>query len=194
MHRLGFKRGSPRSPGFGDKFKQDEILDSGEQLSVAPRLTGQCGIPSNANVVEYDFYQRLLAVGTTDGRLKILGNDGVEALFCSPKGSVTKQVGITAQGGVLRLSNTGCLELWSLPEEIILSFVDEDEGNIECFTLIHTTPFLVIGTSDGGIRMAQVVLGAGDNPEELKMLPYRVDSETLAGSGKIVSISMQPGK
>ena len=170
---------------------QDEVLDSGEDLSVAPRLIGQCGVPSNATVVEYDFYQRLVAVGTRDGRLKIVGADGVEALFISPRGTCTRQVGLTAQGGVLRLSDTGSLELWSLPEEIILSFVDEEE--IECFELVHTTPFVVVGSKDGSLRVAQVVLGAGDNPEDFKLLPYRIDCETLAGSGSIVRIALQPG-
>ena len=165
---------------------------SGENLSVAPRLIGQCGIPTNATIVVYDFYQRLLAIGTSDGRLKVVGSDGVEALFYSPRGTVTKQVGITAQGGVLRLAEAGCLELWSLPEEMILSFVDEED--IECFTLMHTTPVVIMGTSDGSIRVGQIVLGAGDNPEDFKMLPYRVSCEILAGSGSVVSIAMQPGK
>ena len=194
MHRLGFKRNSPRGTATtGDKAAQDdEVRDaSGETLSVAPRLIGQCGVPSNATVVVYDFYQRLLAIGTSDGRLKIVGADGVEVLFISPRGTEAKQVGLTAQGGVLRLSGSGCLELWSLPEEIILSFVDEE--NIECFELMHTTPFVVIGTRDGSIRIAQVVLGAGDDPQDLKMLPYRINRDALAGSGSIVALALQPG-
>ncbi|UPR02209.1 WD40 repeat domain-containing protein [Chloropicon primus] len=191
MHRLkGFKRNSPR--GATEKAAhQDEALDGGESLSVAPRMIGQCGIPSNATVVVYDFYQRLLAIGTRDGRLKIVGGDGVEALFISSRGTRTKQVGLTAQGGVLRLADTGCLELWSLPEEMILSFVDEEE--IECFELMHTTPFVVVGSKDGSLRMAQVVLGAGDNPEDFKLLPYRIDCDALAGSGSIVRVALQPG-
>ncbi|KAK3229097.1 hypothetical protein Dsin_000978 [Dipteronia sinensis] len=50
-----------------------------------PRVTVHYGIPSTASVLAFDPIQRLLAVGTLDGRIKVIGGDNIEGLFVSPK-------------------------------------------------------------------------------------------------------------
>uniref|UniRef100_A0A6N2KMC9 Uncharacterized protein n=1 Tax=Salix viminalis TaxID=40686 RepID=A0A6N2KMC9_SALVM len=43
------------------------------------------GIPSTASLLAFDSIQRLLAIATLDGRLKVFGGDGIEVIFTSPK-------------------------------------------------------------------------------------------------------------
>ncbi|XP_028062208.1 uncharacterized protein LOC114265582 [Camellia sinensis] len=43
------------------------------------------GIPSTASVLAFDPIQSLLAIGTLDGRIKVIGGDNIEALLISPK-------------------------------------------------------------------------------------------------------------
>ncbi|PQM36872.1 uncharacterized protein Pyn_18295 [Prunus yedoensis var. nudiflora] len=43
------------------------------------------GIPSTASILALDRTQSLLAIGTLDGRIKVLGGDNIEALLTSPK-------------------------------------------------------------------------------------------------------------
>ncbi|KAL5162025.1 hypothetical protein HKD37_07G019211 [Glycine soja] len=50
-----------------------------------PRIVIHYGIPSTASVLAFDPIQRLLAIGTLDGRLKVIGGDNIEGLLVSPK-------------------------------------------------------------------------------------------------------------
>ena len=50
-----------------------------------PRIVIHYGIPSTASVLAFDPIQRLLAIGTLDGRLKVIGSDNIEGLLVSPK-------------------------------------------------------------------------------------------------------------
>ncbi|XP_048439518.1 syntaxin-binding protein 5-like isoform X4 [Pyrus x bretschneideri] len=49
------------------------------------RVAVHYGIPSTASILAFDPIQRLLAIGTVDGRIKVIGGDGIEGLFISPK-------------------------------------------------------------------------------------------------------------
>ncbi|KAM2894700.1 hypothetical protein FF1_009906 [Malus domestica] len=49
------------------------------------RVAVHYGIPSTASILAFDPIQRLLAIGTLDGRIKVIGGDGIEGLFISPK-------------------------------------------------------------------------------------------------------------
>ncbi|MCD7471535.1 hypothetical protein HAX54_012025 [Datura stramonium] len=49
------------------------------------RATVHYGIPSTASILAVDSVQRLLAIGTLDGRIKVVGGDNIEGLLISPK-------------------------------------------------------------------------------------------------------------
>ncbi|GJR40164.1 synaptobrevin, WD40/YVTN repeat-like-containing domain protein [Tanacetum coccineum] len=49
------------------------------------RIAVHYGIPSTASVLAFDPIQRVLAIGTLDGRIKVIGGDNIEGLLISPK-------------------------------------------------------------------------------------------------------------
>nr|GMC95392.1 lethal(2) giant larvae protein-like [Ipomoea batatas] len=49
------------------------------------RISVHYGIPSTASILAFDPIQRLLAIGTLDGRIKVIGGDNIEALLVSPQ-------------------------------------------------------------------------------------------------------------
>ncbi|CAL5194333.1 unnamed protein product [Lathyrus oleraceus] len=53
---------------FNHKFQQHGSLQSTE---LDPRIVIHYGIPSSASLLAFDSIQRLLAIGTLDGRLKM---------------------------------------------------------------------------------------------------------------------------
>lgn len=50
-----------------------------------PRVAIHCGIPSTASILAFDPIQGLLAIGTLDGRIKVIGGDNIEGLLFSAK-------------------------------------------------------------------------------------------------------------
>ncbi|XP_024024143.1 syntaxin-binding protein 5-like [Morus notabilis] len=48
------------------------------------RIAVHYGIPSTSSILAFDPIQRLLAIGTLDGRIKVIGGDGI-GLLISPK-------------------------------------------------------------------------------------------------------------
>ncbi|XP_068340514.1 uncharacterized protein [Pyrus communis] len=53
------------------------------------RVAVHYGIPSTASILAFDPIQRLLAIGTLDGRIKVIGGDGIEGLFISRSNCLT---------------------------------------------------------------------------------------------------------
>ena len=132
---------------------------------VAPRLIASSGLVVGASALAFDAHQSLLSVGTSNGRVKVIGQDGVEALLCSPRRSPTRQVLTTPHGAILRLADDGTIELWSLPEEAMLSLIDET-WRVECLAAIEGTPFIAMGTHEGSLRVLRIEVGPDDCPEE----------------------------
>ncbi|BBH06284.1 transducin family protein / WD-40 repeat family protein [Prunus dulcis] len=53
------------------------------------RVAVHYGIPSTASILAFDPIQRLLAIGTLDGRIKVIGGDGIEGLLISRSNCLT---------------------------------------------------------------------------------------------------------
>ena len=65
-------------------------------------LSALSGIPVTADACAYEPIQRLLAVGTSDGRIKIFGREGVERVLLSTRGArATRQLQFLFNRGVL---------------------------------------------------------------------------------------------
>uniref|UniRef100_A0A2P2M1C9 Nucleotide binding protein n=1 Tax=Rhizophora mucronata TaxID=61149 RepID=A0A2P2M1C9_RHIMU len=65
------------------------------------RIAVHYGIPSTASLLAFDPIQGLLAVGTLDGRIKVIGGDGIEGLLISPKKSPFKNIEFFQNQGFL---------------------------------------------------------------------------------------------
>lgn len=49
------------------------------------RINVHHGIPSTASILAFDPIQNLLAAGTLDGRIKLIGGENIEGLLISPE-------------------------------------------------------------------------------------------------------------
>ncbi|KAJ0538568.1 hypothetical protein HanHA300_Chr08g0276471 [Helianthus annuus] len=60
------------------------LQDAPQLKDFEPHVVVHYGIPSTASILAFDPLQHLLAIGTLDGRIKLIGGDNIECLLISP--------------------------------------------------------------------------------------------------------------
>ncbi|PIN06027.1 Tomosyn [Handroanthus impetiginosus] len=156
----------------------DVAHESMASSDLAPRVAVHYGIPSTASILAYDPIQRLLAVGTLDGRIKVVGGDNIEGLLLSPKALPFKN-----------------LEVWDLEKRCIASNI-EWESNITAFSVIYGTNYMYVGDEYGFLSVLKYDAEEGN----ISHLPYHVPPNLIAeGAGislpdqqSIVGVVSQP--
>uniref|UniRef100_A0A6N2M180 Uncharacterized protein n=1 Tax=Salix viminalis TaxID=40686 RepID=A0A6N2M180_SALVM len=68
---------------------------------VEPRLVFHYGIPHGATKFAYDTIQKILAISTQDGRIKLYGRDNTQALLESPEAVPSKFLQFIQNKGIL---------------------------------------------------------------------------------------------
>ncbi|KAH9767142.1 V-SNARE coiled-coil domain-containing protein [Citrus sinensis] len=138
-------------------LKNDEIKENLTSKDFDPRVTLHYGIPSTASILAFDHVQSLLAIGTQDGRIKVIGGDNIEGLLVSPKQLAFKH-----------------LELWDLEARRITSTLPW-ESNITAFSVIFGTSYMYIGDEYGMVYVLKY------DAEEGKLIhsPYYVPKDKL---------------
>ncbi|PIA59457.1 hypothetical protein AQUCO_00400380v1 [Aquilegia coerulea] len=157
--------------------------------SVAPtdldlRVPLHYGIPSTASVLAFDPIQRLMAVGTLDGRIKVIGGDNIEGLLISPKQLPYKYLEFLHNTSFLvGVSNENNIQVWDLEHRRIACSFPWD-SNITAFSPIHGTNFMYVGDEWGLMSVLKYDAEEG----KLLQLPYHIPSYSLCESAG-VSIS-----
>ncbi|KAH1039946.1 hypothetical protein J1N35_041689 [Gossypium stocksii] len=140
------------------------------------RVAIHYGIPSTASILAFDPIQRLLAIGTLDGRIKVIGGDGIEGLLISPKQLPCKYLEfIQNQGFLIGISNDNDIQVWNL-ETRHLACCLQWESNITAFCLIGGSHFMYIGDEYGTLS---VVKYDGEDGKLLH-LPYNISANSLS--------------
>ncbi|KAK7294709.1 hypothetical protein RJT34_17602 [Clitoria ternatea] len=119
------------------------------ESELDPRIVIHYGIPSTASVLSFDPIQRLLAIGTLDGRLKVIGGDNIEGLLVSPKQSPYKYLEfLQNQGYLVGILNDNDIQVWNLESRsLICSF--QWESNITAFSVISGSHLIYVGDEHG---------------------------------------------
>ncbi|KAK3229164.1 hypothetical protein Dsin_001045 [Dipteronia sinensis] len=145
-----------------------------------PRVTVHYGIPSTASVLAFDPIQRLLAVGTLDGRIKVIGGDNIEGLFVSPKQLPFKNLEfLRNQGFLVSVSNENEIQVWDLEHRRINSTL-RWESNITAFSVIRSTSYMYLGDEYGMVSVLKYDAEEG----KFTQLPYYVPTDVIAeGTG-----------
>ncbi|KAL7136222.1 hypothetical protein ABFS83_10G015100 [Erythranthe nasuta] len=88
------------------------------QLIVITRRfehSDQCihyGVPSTASILAFNPIQRLPAIATLDGRIKVIGGDNIEGLLISPNMSPYKYLEfLQNQGFVVSITNDNDIQV-----------------------------------------------------------------------------------
>ncbi|XP_022744121.1 uncharacterized protein LOC111295038 isoform X2 [Durio zibethinus] len=163
---------SPHCPTSKSNVSKGSLTSA----DLNPRLTVHYGIPATASILTCDLIQRLVAVGTLDGRIKVIGGENVEALLVSPKQLPFKHLEfLQNQGFLVSMSNENEIQVWDLEQRQIVSII-RWESNITAFKVIHDTSYMYLGDEHG---MVSVVKYDAER-RKLAQLPYYVPTNVIA--------------
>ncbi|XP_044473048.1 uncharacterized protein LOC123201555 isoform X2 [Mangifera indica] len=134
------------------------------------------GIPSTASILAFDHIQRLLAIATLDGRIKLIGGDNIEGLLVSPNQFPYKYLEfLQNQGFLVGITNDNEIQVWNLESRSIASCL-QWESNITAFSVISGSHFMYIGDEYGLVSVLKYDADGG----RLIQLPYEISSNSLS--------------
>ncbi|XP_047967697.1 uncharacterized protein LOC125211805 isoform X1 [Salvia hispanica] len=152
------------------------------------RINVHYGIPSTASMLAFDPIQRLLAVGTLDGRIKVIGGDNVEGLLISPKLLPLKYLEfLQNQGFIVSITSDNDIQVWSLERRSIACSLQWD-SIVTAFSVINGSSFMYVGDEYGLMSVLKYDAESG----QLMRLPYQLSSDFLAEATGIPVSSGQP--
>ncbi|KAH9736587.1 v-snare coiled-coil domain-containing protein [Citrus sinensis] len=141
------------------------------------RIAVHYGIPATASILAFDHIQRLLAIATLDGRIKVIGGDGIEGLLISPSQLPYKNLEfLQNQGFLISITNDNEIQVWSL-ESRSLACCLKWESNITAFSVISGSHFMYIGDENGLMSVIKYDADEG----KLFQLPYNISADALSG-------------
>ncbi|KAL2522035.1 Transducin/WD40 repeat-like superfamily protein [Forsythia ovata] len=147
VKKLVEKASFKKPVGFSDNIKPDD---------VNPRLVFHYGIPSGSMLLAYDSIQQILAIATKDGRIKLFGKSGSQALLESSETVPSKfLLFIENQGVLLNVNVNNHVEVWDVDRKC-LSYVHNFEKEITSFAAMQHVPYLYAGDSAGTISVLRL--------------------------------------
>ncbi|KAK3126105.1 hypothetical protein QOZ80_7BG0613930 [Eleusine coracana subsp. coracana] len=146
------------------------------------------GVPYTASLLAFDPVQRLLAVATLDGRIKIFGGDHIEGLLISPNSVPYKFLQfIQNQGLLVAISNDNEIQAWNL-EFRQLFYSSQWDANITAFAVIEGTFLMYLGDENGLLSVLKYDMDDG----KLQTMPYNIPIQSLAEADGISLLDPQP--
>ncbi|KAI3805730.1 hypothetical protein L1987_21615 [Smallanthus sonchifolius] len=138
------------------------------------RVAVHYSVPSTASVLAFDPIQRVLAIGTLDGRIKVIGGDNIEGLLISPKQLPFKYLEFLSNKGFLvSISNDNDIQVWNLENRSIASSL-QWSSNITSFSVIYGSFFMYVGDENGLMSVLK-----HEEDGELLLLPYHISAKSL---------------
>uniref|UniRef100_A0A1D1Z041 Syntaxin-binding protein 5 n=1 Tax=Anthurium amnicola TaxID=1678845 RepID=A0A1D1Z041_9ARAE len=139
------------------------------------------GIPFTASIMAFDPIQCLLAIGTLDGRIKVLGGDNIEGLFMSPKKLPYKFLEFLCnQGFLVGVSNENDIQVWDL-ENRCLTCSLQWEFNVTAFSVIQGTYLMYCGDENGLMSVLKFYAEDG----KILQLPYHIPVKAVREAAAI---------
>ncbi|XP_055812638.1 uncharacterized protein LOC129882392 isoform X1 [Solanum dulcamara] len=152
------------------------------------RATVHYGIPSTSSILAVDSVQRLLAIGTLDGRIKVIGGDNIEGLLISPKQLPYKYLEfLQNQGFLVSITNENDIQVWNLKSRSVACDL-QWESNITAFSVINGSSFMYVGDEYGTISVLKFCVES----RELLQLPYQILWSSLSEAAGFPYSDHQP--
>ncbi|XP_070037873.1 uncharacterized protein LOC107786215 [Nicotiana tabacum] len=157
-------------------------------IDLNVRATVHYGIPSTASILAVDPIQRLLAIGTLDGRVKVIGGDNIEGLLISPKQLPYKYLEfLQNQGFLVSITNENDIQVWNLKSRSVACDL-QWKSNITAFSVINGSSFLYVGDEYGTISVLKFCV----ENRELLQLPYQILWSSLSEAAGFANADHQP--
>ncbi|CAH9069553.1 unnamed protein product [Cuscuta europaea] len=176
------------------KFSSPQQSEPRETPKLPARIAIHYGIPATASILAFDPIQQLLAIGTSDGRIKVVGGNNIEGLLVSPKTQSFKNLEfLENQGFIVSISNENEIQVWDL-ENKHLSSILKWESNITAFSVIYGTHYMFVGDEYGYMS----VLKYDAEKRHVVQLPYYVppnlaaDVDLMPSQLSIVGLLLHP--
>lgn len=164
--------------------RQDKYMASAD---LDLQITVHYGIPYTASLLAFDPIQRLLAIGTLDGRIKIIGGDNIEGLLISPKKVPYKYLEfLHNQGFLVGVSNENEIQVWNLEFRQLVCCL-QWEANMTAFAVIQGTYVMYVGDENGLFS----VLKYNDEDGKLWRFPYHIPANVITETAGISFLSPQ---
>ncbi|TKY70241.1 Syntaxin-binding protein 5 [Spatholobus suberectus] len=147
---------------------------------VDPRLVFHQGIPSGGAKFAYDNIQKILALSTKDGRIKLFGKDNAQVLLESKEPVPSKFLQFIQNQGILinvTFNNHIEASVWDIDKKL-LSDVYIVKEEITCFSVIQHSLFMYIGFSNGNIS----VLMLDQEPWHVVRMKYTIPLSASNGN------------
>ncbi|PSC76739.1 R-Tomsyn-like family [Micractinium conductrix] len=179
--------------------------------SIDTRYCGGTGFPEGDSVA-YEPTQGLLAVGTSDGRVVLMGRPGVEATLRSASRAPTQHLAfLVHKGGLLRVTQDGDIQLFSAVSRRLLTstWLQGDAINAVAPLPAGVGPgggavagtagsdaYVLLGCESGSVRVVAVLDGSGapaagaSSAADLALQPYQVLAQEVDGKGGVVAVSV----
>ncbi|CAJ1806225.1 unnamed protein product [Sphenostylis stenocarpa] len=153
-----------------------------------PRIVIHYGIPSTASILAFDPIQRLLAIGTLDGRLKVIGGDNIEGLLVSPKQLPYKYLEfLQNQGHLVGVLNDNDIQVWNLESRSLVCSL-QWESDITAFSVVSGSHFIYVGDQHG---LFSVIKFEAEEGQLLKS-SYNLSAKFLREAAGFSDASVQP--
>lgn len=199
---------SSSSP-FKSRSDYDEALAVRLAAGGSQILCGHSGIPCSSDAVAVDLSQNLIAVSTSDGRVKVINFEGFEVTLLSDASQITptRQLQFLSQrGAIARLAKGGELEVWgllSVGDQLTsgrhpLATLKANGSPITCFVYVAGEELLITGHENGKIRFAHVAGPGARSPSDqprpvsnLSWLPCVVSPEVVGTWSAVEQMTVQ---
>ncbi|KAG4386602.1 hypothetical protein GLYMA_11G085900v4 [Glycine max] len=160
------------------KMPLGNSLDGLKGSDVDPRLVFHQGVPSGGAKFAYDNIQKILALSTKDGRIKLFGEDNAQVLLESKEPVPSKfLLFIQNQGILINVTFNNHIEVWDIDKKL-LSDVYIVKEEITCFSVIKHSLFMYIGFSNGNIS----VLMLDQEPWHVVRMKYTIPLSASYGN------------
>ncbi|KAG5305778.1 STXB5 protein, partial [Acromyrmex insinuator] len=136
-----------------------EIIENLRPEHFQVKKTFRHGFPHQPTALAFDPIQRLLAIGTKSGSLRILGRPGVDAHVkheeCSP---VLRLQFLINEGALVSATEDDTLHLWNFRQKIpqVVHSLKFQRDRITCIHLPLQSKWLYIGTDRGNIHILHI--------------------------------------
>lgn len=146
-----------------------------------PRVVVHYGIPTTASILAFDPLQQLLAIGTLDGRIKVIGGDNIECLLISPKPVPLKNLEfIQNQGFLVSVSNENEVQVWDLERRQLAANLQWG-SNISAFSVICSTNYMYVGDEYGYLSVLKYDIEEGN----IQPMSYQIPPDLIADGGGV---------